>query len=142
MAHKAEQSGDKLGPAQGHGHQDFNLGYLVWFGIGLLALVVLANVVSYWMFLRFEDRQQQLDRPLSPLAEPSPLPPGPRLQVAPEVDLQQMRAGEMEMLNSYGWVDRQAGIIRVPIDRAMELLLQQGLPARNAEPPGEAEPRP
>jgi hypothetical protein len=134
MTQKREQPGEGLEPVEGHERRDFSLRYLVWFGIGLLALVLVANAVSCWMFSRFEDRQQQLDRPLSPLAEPSPLPPGPRLQVAPEAELRAMRMGEHEMLNSYGWVDQQAGIVRVPIDRAMDMLLEKGLPVRESEP--------
>lgn len=38
-------------------------------------------------------------------------------------------------LHSYGWVDQKAGVVRIPIDRAMTLLLQRGLPARKAQPP-------
>jgi hypothetical protein len=37
---------------------------------------------------------------------------------------------EVQRLNSYGWVDQQAGIARIPIDRAMALLAQRGLPTR------------
>ena len=64
------------------------------------------------------------------------LPPEPRLQGAPghEVEpiqeLKDLRAAEDALLNSYGWVDRNAGITRIPIERAMDKLLQQGLPVR------------
>ncbi len=33
-------------------------------------------------------------------------------------------------MHSYGWVDQPAGVVRIPIDRAMELLAQRGLPTR------------
>jgi hypothetical protein len=62
---------------------------------------------------------------LSPLLERGHLPPEPRLQVSPRRDLQVMRAEEDSVLGSYGWIDRQAGIVRIPIARAMELLTQQ-----------------
>lgn len=55
----------------------------------------------------------------------------PRLQLAPDVDLQAFRAREDAELNSYGWIDRTAGVVRIPIDRAMELIAQRGLPARS-----------
>jgi hypothetical protein len=58
------------------------------------------------------------------------LPPEPRLQISPQQDMRQMRAAEMAALHSYGWVDRQAGIVRIPIERAIELLAERGLPAR------------
>ncbi len=56
--------------------------------------------------------------------------PLPREQVAPREDLKALAARETSELNSYGWVDRAAGVVRVPIARAMQLLLEQGLPTR------------
>lgn len=61
---------------------------------------------------------------------------GPRLQANPSVDLARFRATEEERLHSYGWVDRQAGIIHMPIERAMELTAQRGLPAREPQKKG------
>ena len=55
---------------------------------------------------------------------------GPRLQISSAVDLQDFRTREEAELNSYGWIDRTAGVVRIPVDRAMNLLLQRGLPAR------------
>jgi hypothetical protein len=54
--------------------------------------------------------------------------PKPRLEVKGPADLAAFRAAEEADLNSYDWVDRSTGTVRVPIDRAMELLLQRGLP--------------
>ena len=47
-------------------------------------------------------------------------------------ELQQMRAAEDQILNSYGWVDQKKGVVRVPIARAIDLLAQRGLPMRAA----------
>jgi hypothetical protein len=58
----------------------------------------------------------------------TPRPPGPQLQVSAPMDLQSFRAREENELNSYGWVSRSAGVVRVPISRAMELVLKEGLP--------------
>jgi hypothetical protein len=54
--------------------------------------------------------------------------PSPRLEVKPGANLADLRAAEEADLNSYGWVDRNAGTVRIPIDRAMQLLGQRGLP--------------
>ena len=54
----------------------------------------------------------------------------PKLQVSPTLDLQTFRAHEDAELKSYGWVDKTSGIVRIPIARAMDLLLQKGLPVR------------
>jgi hypothetical protein len=80
-----------------------------------------------------------LDRPTTATAVPdfpiavgheARLPPEPRLQTTPRVDLQQLRAREEEKLGTYQWVDRSAGIVRIPIDQAIKLTLERGLPAK------------
>ncbi len=63
-------------------------------------------------------------------AEADFLPPEPRLQVTAGMDLDQLRAREESLLSSYGWVDEQAGIVRVPVERAMELALRRGFAVR------------
>ena len=63
-------------------------------------------------------------------AAPAPTPPAPRLEAQSGQSLEPYRAAEERKLNSYGWVDRQAGIVRMPIDRAMDLVAQRGLAAR------------
>lgn len=54
----------------------------------------------------------------------------PHLQIMPVEDLNAFRAREEVELNSYGWIDRTAGVVRIPITRAMDLLLERGLPVR------------
>ena len=54
----------------------------------------------------------------------------PPYQNTPVTDLKAMRAAEDRALNNYGWVDRQHGIVRLPIDVAMHLTLQRGLPVQ------------
>jgi hypothetical protein len=54
-------------------------------------------------------------------------------QAAPDEALKQLRATEEALLTTYGWADRENGVVRIPIDRAMELLLERGLPARKPE---------
>ncbi|HEX4046608.1 MAG TPA: hypothetical protein VH309_02170 [Elusimicrobiota bacterium] len=61
-------------------------------------------------------------------------PPGPRLQADPAADLRRMRAEEDAALSGYAWADRSRGRIRLPIERAMALLLARGLPTRGAAP--------
>ncbi len=51
----------------------------------------------------------------------------PALQVDPVSDMEAMDARETQWLSSYGWVDKDAGIVRIPIDRAIELTAEQGL---------------
>ena len=121
-------------PAGHHETTDASISGLVKFSIGLFLLIVVALVGMQWMFNYFRNTQQ-LGPPASPFAESQAQPPGPRLQVHPAQDLKQLRQGEDEKLNSYGWVDQKAGIARIPVDRAMDLLIQKGLPMRAGSPP-------
>ena len=54
------------------------------------------------------------------------------MQTDPLQELQTLHAEEDAVLNSYGWVDRKAGVVRIPVQRAIELLAQRGLPARQS----------
>ncbi|HHB90475.1 MAG TPA: hypothetical protein ENK60_04135 [Anaerolineae bacterium] len=54
----------------------------------------------------------------------------PVIQIDPVGDWKAYKAQQEELLNSYGWVDKDAGIARIPIERAIELTAQQGLPHR------------
>jgi hypothetical protein len=73
--------------------------------------------------------------PMHPLADPKlvEVPPEPRLQETPAIDLVRFRAREDERLSTYGWVDRQGGVVRIPIDRAMQIVAHEGLPSRKVE---------
>ena len=62
------------------------------------------------------------------------LPPEPRLQTNPRQDLRDLRSAEEAVLTGYGWVDKKAGIARIPIDEAMKLTVERGLPARQENP--------
>ncbi len=55
----------------------------------------------------------------------------PALQANPAQDLMKMRAAEDAILNTYGWVDQSAGIVHIPIDQAIDLVAEQGLPVRD-----------
>lgn len=54
----------------------------------------------------------------------------PALQPDPVTDLRVFQQTQEETLTSYGWVDKANNVVRLPIDRAMELVIEQGLPVR------------
>ena len=107
------------------------------FGAALAVVMVLTLLVAAWMLGFFASWQAQRDTPPSPLATTRAGVPEPRLQVDPVKDLRALRAAEDKILTSYGWVNREAGIVRVPIERAMQLLVERGLPR-----PATSEPAP
>src|SRR5713101_221581 len=111
-----------------HEESDVQVGLILMSGIGLVVMTAVVLLVAYWLFGDFAARWTKLQVPPSPLAETRQPLPEPRLQIVPAQDLQQMRAAEDAVLSSYDWVDEAAGFVRVPIDRAIELLLERGLP--------------
>lgn len=69
-----------------------------------------------------------------PKGDPERTFPPPRLQSDDVADMNKFRAEEEQILNSYDWVDQNAGVVRVPIESAVQALAQQGLPTREATP--------
>jgi len=61
------------------------------------------------------------------LIRPTQRPPAPRLQVDPAADLRAMRRSEDARLSRYRWVDRDNGVVGLPIERAIELTFERGL---------------
>jgi hypothetical protein len=106
--------------------------------VGVLAfLAALAIVIAFvflftWGLFRQYTVSDQNGGPASSFANVREVPPGPVLQVRPEEDLEHLLARQTQMLETYGWENRQAGTVRIPIEQAMDLLLQKGLPAANA----------
>ena len=102
----------------------------------LLVLVIASMLTMHWLFDYFS-ATQTLGPTASPFTNVRQLPPEPRLQVHPVEDLNRVRQSQEELLNSYGWADRGTGKVRIPIDRAMDLILERGLPTRPSASPAE-----
>lgn len=113
--------------------EDVQIRPILAFGAGLMLLAVLTLLLMGWLLPALMARQARHPMPSAVLSEPVPEPLAPRLQVAPAQELQQWQAAEAEILQSYGWVNQEAGIVRIPIARAMELLVERGLPSRDEQ---------
>ena len=115
-----------------HEESDVNIRAIFGFGAALLVVAVVVHLVIYVLFGFFDEREGRgapAEYPLA-AAQENRVPPEPRLQTTPREDLSELRANEDAILSSYGWVDRNAGVVRIPIDAAMKLTLERGLPAR------------
>jgi hypothetical protein len=122
-----------MDPQVGHELSDLRPGYIALFGIALTTVIVAAAVITSLLIHFIAAEQSRQETPVPRLAGEREATPGPRLQVDANKELRQMRAGEEAVLNSYGWVDKDSGIVRIPIQRAMEILAKKGLPARKQE---------
>jgi hypothetical protein len=103
----------------------------------LLVALILRGLYSY--LEGYENRHEPTPNPLvqqstSDTREVAPTDiekfPQPRLESNERLEINDFRMQEEKTLNSYGWVDQQGGVMHIPIDRAMQLLAQRGLPTR------------
>jgi hypothetical protein len=114
-----------------HELSDVPVGIMAYVVVGLALLTLGGMGVSWWYLRAVEKEEKAAERPLPPLAATLPeAPPEPRLQITPAADLATVRVREDALLNSYGWVDAKSGLVRIPIDRAIEVLAERGLPTR------------
>jgi hypothetical protein len=116
---------------------------LVYFALTIAAILAATCLSLIWLFKHYEKTENPGSFVAAPFSGTRPLPPPPRIQANPAVDMQSYLLSQQNLLSSYGWIDRQSGIVRLPIDRAMELLLKQGLPTRaaNTQQNGAAPPK-
>ena len=109
--------------------QDVNVRAVTKFGLGLTGGIIFVAFLMWFLFDQFAIRETRR----SPQPErmeasnPQKEPPEPRLQPNPPMDLKEFRAGEETILNNYGWIDPEKGIVRIPVARAMELVAKEGL---------------
>jgi len=118
----------------GHETTDASPFYVGLFALGLTLMIALVLPLLSWLFGRFEAAARRADAPQSPLTQDQTTPP-PVLQDDPAADLALFRRAEEQRLSSYGWIDPQQRIVRIPIERAIEILSERGLP----EPQGPLE---
>ena len=111
-------------PGLGHEHTDVVPRPIVVAGIGLALALILAGAVALGLFDLFAAYEARVSPPANPLAaaEGPRLPPEPRLQVHPIKDLRELHEAEDTLLDHYGWVDKNTGVVRIPIERAIDLL--------------------
>lgn len=144
MAHKHDADNGQS-ESSAYETRDIKLRPLVVFIAGLTIVGIFTYLVVFVMLRLFSGQAARQDAQVTPSAAARPaaapgeerLPPEPRIQANPGADMQRLREQEEAILTTYGWVDRQAGVARIPIDVAMTQVLAEGLPVRQ---PGSAPP--
>jgi hypothetical protein len=126
----------------GFEREDLTAKPIIIFLISLIVICALVGLVLRGMYSYLDERENRSQAAQNPLVqqtradtrvvEPGDITkfPQPRLETNEPVEINDFRVQEEKNLNSYGWVDQQAGVVRIPIERAMELLAQRGLPTR------------
>ena len=121
-------------PGAGYEHTDAHVWIIVKFGLWLVISAAIIHVGVVLMFGLFVDQRESAAVPQFPLAVGSDLrlPVEPRLQRFPANEAYTHQMQEQNALRTYGWVDRNAGTVRIPIEDAMRLTVERGLPSRAA----------
>jgi hypothetical protein len=133
--HDPEYGPTPAGAQYEHTDIDVAIGYN--FAVWLAVAMVLSLGIVYGVFWLFEGQKAATDASVQqfPLAAgQEQAPPSPRLQTQPFMDIYRLKQEQNEHLNSYGWADKANGTVHIPIERAVEITLRQGLPARGEEP--------
>jgi hypothetical protein len=132
--------------ASGHGgyeRQDLEVSGILYFLLAIVVGIVICVIGLKGLFAVLDHREKALEPPLNPLVTNVPADtrhiapgypqsafPNPKLEEDERGQLNGIILNEDKALYSYGWVDEKTGIVHVPIERAMELIAQRGLPVR------------
>jgi len=141
----------------GHGsyeRRDVGINGVLYFLVGLAVAGVIVHFVVTGLFGYLQKRSDAQQTPISPLVtsavkDTRHLPPeykgnyeeylrknfpSPQLEIDERTELNKDRLREEQTLSTYDWIDQKAGTVRIPIDRAMDLIAQRGLPSRVGAP--------
>jgi hypothetical protein len=112
-----------------HEHTDIEPSIATRFAVWLTIAMLISVAIVYGTFWLFEGREaasgqtaQQYPLAAGQVREPQ----GPRLQTQPFKDIYLLRQAENEKMTSYGWIDKSAGVVHVPIEDAMRILSERG----------------
>jgi len=134
----------------GFERRDVGVGGVLYFLAGLAVLGVITYFVVNGLYHYLQNQSEAQQTPVSPLVtnaakDTRHLPPeykgdydqylrknfpSPQLEIDERNQLNNIRLHEAETLSTYDWIDQKAGTVRIPIERAMDLIAQRGLPVR------------
>ncbi|MGA7683760.1 MAG: hypothetical protein WCC32_15205 [Terriglobales bacterium] len=121
--------------------QDLSPRSVIYFFAGLIALLLVIFGVAFGVYRFLDSYNHANQATMSPMVAPevdtravTPADthafPQPRLEVSERTELREFIEDQDRKLATYNWVDKDKGIVQIPIDRAMGLIVQRGLPVR------------
>jgi hypothetical protein len=108
-----------------------NYGQLAGYGLVLVAVAGLLGAALWYGFYYYPVKVALASEPARPLFKSAVYDLMPALPADLADRYDQWKAAQLEQLNSFGWVDQTNGVARIPIDQAMDLLIEQGLPTQD-----------
>jgi ABC-type lipoprotein release transport system permease subunit len=132
-----------LNPETHHEESDVDVRGILWFVVIFVAFAIVTHIFLYFLYAGFQKHfRGDIQPKRTAISVPPQAPQTPRLQPFPQkdqrgsaippysstpvVDMVEMHATEEEALKNPGWIDKQKGIVRIPIDRAKEIVVQRG----------------
>ena len=115
-------------PGAAYERRDTRTGVIFKMGAGLFMLLVVVLAAMWGLLKLFEHNPPEVMTQRSAMAEEHVMPPAPRLQANPRLDMAQFLLWEDSVLTTYGWVDHGAGLVRIPMDSAIVMVVRRGLP--------------
>ena len=149
--HVPYREGEIVNPETQHETSDVNVRALIWFCIIFVIFSVVTHLVL-WGFYKVlvNSEKKRAAPPMTSIQRPANasvpqnqplLQPFPRAdqrgevvapnQVTPVTDMVDMRRAEDKALKTYDWVDKNKGVVRIPIEVAKQLVVQRGLPVQS-----------
>jgi hypothetical protein len=145
---------DLFNPETHHEESDVNVRALIWFFVIFVIFGIVTHFALWFLYKGFVKMERRETPPLTEMQRPAdmavpknqpllqPFPsetvpgePMPPNRNTPVTDLVHMRRSEEQMLETYGWVDKEKGVARIPIDVAKKMVVQRGLPVRSGATP-------
>ncbi len=137
----------------GFERQDLQPSGVLYFLLGLAVVLLLCIIAMRGLFVVLDHREKAQQPAVNPLVTnvpsdtrhiapgyPQSVFPNPKLEENERSQLNGILLQEENTLYSYGWIDEKAGTVRIPIERAMDLIAERGLPVRSQSAAGETAP--
>jgi hypothetical protein len=115
-----------------HEHSDVDIRAIIKYTVILLGSLGVVQLLLWGVFKILESRADHADAAItvSPLADTAWNASGPQLQVDPVTDRIILQHRADSVLHTYGWIDKGTGTVRIPIEKAIDLVAEEGLPSR------------
>lgn len=113
----------------GYERRDISVPSLIKSIIALFVFLGAASVAGGLMYVAIVPREAGVETVKGPIVGENRKLPEPFVQPDPVTDIHTFRRAEEQVLNNYAWKDKAKGIVQLPVERAIELTAQRGLPA-------------
>jgi hypothetical protein len=114
-----------------HEKTDINLKAIgAWLIVFFVGALVVHAALFWWLddmngSATLDEAKQGKTRARSAMQAPRDFP---KLQITPKADWESYLTQQQQQLNSYGWIDRTAGVARIPIKEAIDIIAKSGMP--------------